>query len=362
MNLNLYRKSSIILGALLLMAITAKAQYATREFSSAEQAYTDSIKNVKYDYVFPILGQKAYQSGFDVPYSAGVMINTMNMKQHILITDFQLGFHGVNGAGFDLQDADFIKFGENTSVASTTTIRPDLWVLPFLNVYGLFGYGHSSTDISVSHLSFAQYSQIPELPINMVANVKQNIAINGFGVMFAGGFGPLFFTVDANWTWSKPELLENALRTQIIGMRVGHVFKNKRKPEKNFGVWVGGMRGTMGGALSHGSIPLNTLIPASMADKRDQLVEEYHSWYDGLKPIQQGLVNHTALPEFVDKLENWNAGGVIEYQFDKRLKAAWNGIIGCQYQFNKRWMIRSEGGVVGDRKSFMLSLNYRFCV
>lgn len=351
---------SIVAG--ILFVNQAMAQYATKQFSSAEEAYIDSIKHVEYNHIFPILGQKAYQKGFDVPYSAGIMLNNMNMKQGIAISDFQLGFHPVSGNGIALQDADFIKFGDNKSVASTTTIRPDIWVLPFLNVYGLFGFGHSSTDISISHLSFPAYNQIPDLPINMKTNVEQNIAINGFGAMFAGGVGPLFFTVDANWTWSKPEMLENPLRTQIVGMRVGHVFKNKRQPDKNFGIWVGTMYGNMGGALSHGSIPLKTLIPPSMGEKRDEVVANYREWYDNLGKIQQGLVNNTDIPEFMDKLENWDAGGTIEYQFDRQLKSAWNGTLGCQYQFNKRWMLRSEGGIIGDRKSFMISLNYRFCV
>ena len=34
-------------------------------------------------------------------------------------------------------------------------------------------------------------------------------------------------------------------------------------------------------------------------------------------------------------------------------------IVGAQYQFNKRYQLRTEAGVVGDRK-FLLSLNYRF--
>jgi len=28
-------------------------------------------------------------------------------------------------------------------------------------------------------------------------------------------------------------------------------------------------------------------------------------------------------------------------------------------RFNNRWMIRSEGGIIGDRKSFLVSVNYR---
>lgn len=347
-----------LLGCVFAISIAGQAQ----EKSTAQKAYADSLKNHEYKHTFPILGTQAYQNGYDVQYPAGIMLNTMNMKQHIVISDFELGFQAAAGNAIALQDAEFIKFGDNNNIASTTTVRPDLWVFPFLNVYGLFGFGHSSTDINISHLSFPNYSEIPTLPINMTANVKQNIAINGFGAMVAGGVGPLFFTMDVNWTWSKPDLLEQALRTNIIGMRLGHVFQNKRKPEKNFGIWVGTMRGSMGGALSHGSIPLNTLIPASMVEKRNEVVANYNTWYDGLGVIQQEMVNKTALPELMNRLENWEAAGVIEYQFDRQLKAAWNGTIGCQYQFNKRWMLRSEGGVIGDRKSFMLSVNYRFCV
>jgi len=45
---------------------------------------------------------------------------------------------------------------------------------------------------------------------------------------------------------------------------------------------------------------------------------------------------------------------------DKQTKQLWNGVVGMQYQLNKKWMLRSEVGIIGDRKSFLLSLNYRF--
>ena len=34
-------------------------QYVTKKVKSKHQQYTDSLKNVKYDYIFPILGQGA---------------------------------------------------------------------------------------------------------------------------------------------------------------------------------------------------------------------------------------------------------------------------------------------------------------
>ena len=45
---------------------TVSAQYATTKVRSKHQAYTDSLKQVKYDNVLPIWGQKAYKKGFDI--------------------------------------------------------------------------------------------------------------------------------------------------------------------------------------------------------------------------------------------------------------------------------------------------------
>jgi len=50
---------------------------------------------------------------------------------------------------------------------------------------------------------------------------------------------------------------------------------------------------------------------------------------------------------------------LLTVSLNKQIKQAWNGLIGLQYQINKHWQIRSEGGVVGDRKSLLISLNYR---
>lgn len=62
-----------------------------KKIKSKHQVYTDSLKNVKYNYTFPILGQGAYSKGFDMPYPAGFMGDFMWMDQGILIDNMQLG-------------------------------------------------------------------------------------------------------------------------------------------------------------------------------------------------------------------------------------------------------------------------------
>ena len=55
-------------GIMVLMLLSffnesSHAQYATRKISKKQQEYTDSLKQVEYNYIFPILGQQAYSRG-----------------------------------------------------------------------------------------------------------------------------------------------------------------------------------------------------------------------------------------------------------------------------------------------------------
>ena len=77
-------------------AYTGRNPKTGKKVKSKHQQYTDSLKNVKYDYIFPIWGQGAYKKGFDIPYPIGIMGNYMWMDQGIDITNLQLGLEGTN--------------------------------------------------------------------------------------------------------------------------------------------------------------------------------------------------------------------------------------------------------------------------
>jgi hypothetical protein len=325
---------------------SSNAQYASRKISKKQQAYTDSLKQVEYNYIFPILGQQAYSRGFDIPYPAGLMANYIWMKQGIVLENLQLGIQS-ESVDLPMTPVDFIDFGYNTNTSYVVNFRPDLWILPFLNVYGLFGYGSSTTEVNLT------------APVEMKSVVTQNMSTAGFGVMGAFGLGPLFMSVDGNWTWTKPELLEDPVLTRVLGVRLGKTFVFKNKPERNIAIWVGGMRLKMR-SVTVGSIRMADAIPQETWDRVDEIVEDYNTWYDGLGPIEQGLVDNTAFPAFIDALDNAEGNTIVHYGMDKRPAEEWNMVIGGQFQLNKNWMLRSEGGIVGDRKSFLASVNYRF--
>jgi hypothetical protein len=345
------KKVGIILILFLVTTHVGYSQYANTKVKSKFESYTDSLKKVKYNYTFPIFGQKAYEKGFDIPYPAGGMANYVWMKQDILITNLQLGFSSEN-EDIPLTPVDFIDFGNNTNVSHMINVRPDLWVFPFLNVYGLFGRGNSTTEVNIIS------------PLNFTSKVEQELTTLGFGVMGAAGVGPVFLTVDANWTWSKPKLLNEPVKVSVLGIRFGHSFVFKNKPQSNIAVWVGTMRASLSSQTS-GAIALNEALPQSFWDDKDAKVADYWSWYNDLNPnnpldAKKIEVADEILTPIVNSIDNANGDGIVSYSMDKQVKEMWNGLVGAQYQLNKRWQLRTEAGVVGNRKSFLVSLNYRF--
>jgi hypothetical protein len=325
----------------------AFSQYSQKKTNSRYEAYTDSLKIVEYNYVFPIFGQNVYKRGFDIPYPAGIMANFYWMKQNLIFDNMQLGLK-TDSVDIPLTPVEFIEFGDNINTSYTINVRPDLWIFPFLNIYGIFGYGTSITETNIV------------APISLTSTVEQNVATYGLGTLVAFGIGPIWLSADANFTWNKPELLDTPVQGFVMGIRAGHTFVFKNRPYRNIGIWVGTMFMSLESATA-GQIRLGDAIPG-LEDKADEIVAEYNEWYDALGPLEKKIVDETPIPNIIDRIDNADGDAVVRYGMDKQVKQKWNGVIGFQFQLNKRWMFRTEGGVIGNRKSILGSINYRFLI
>src|SRR5210317_2229478 len=158
------------------------SQYASTKINNKHEAYIDSLKNVDYKAFLPIWGKQAYKKGFDLPYPTGVMVNYVYIDQGLVIDNLRLGLKTEN-IDIPLTGAEFIGFSDNSVVAESVIVRPDVWILPFLNIYGIFGVGTSSTEVNL------------EFPINLTAVVDQRITNAGIGATAAAGLGPVWMAL-----------------------------------------------------------------------------------------------------------------------------------------------------------------------
>ena len=351
---------SLIIVLSLLISSVSFGQYSSKKVRSVHQAYTDSLKNVKYDYIFPVLGQGAYSEGFDIPYPIGFMVNYFWSDMGILINNLQLGYKNAynDGNSFDLRPIidengdEILKFGKNRNTSYSLNVRPDIWVFPFLNVYGIFGRGQSHTEVSLTGLG----NHVFDKPL--ISVVDQNIQTSGSGILAAGGVGPVWISGDFNWTWNKPELLDKATMANVMGIRMGHTFVFEKHPDMNIALWIGAMRIKMQ-SETIGEIAMKDALSQDVWDNKDENVAEYWDWYNNEATEFQKRVADKSLTPIVDELDNRQGESIVQYGIDKQVAKMWNMLAGAQFQLNKHWMLRSEMGFLGDRTSFLLSLNYR---
>jgi hypothetical protein len=307
----------------------------------------DSV-TTNYPYSLPLFGNFLHAAGVDLPYPVGIMVNSFYAVQDILIPDIAIGFSGgPGGADIPLTDITrLIEFSEIKATAYSLNFRPDIWILPFLNVYGIVGKAWALTDVQVSY------------PIELRALAELDGNSFGVGMTFAGGLGNYFVVVDGNHVWTNMKNFKEPVATRVLSLRLGRTFHPFKNPESNIGVWAGAMRVQMGG-ITEGTISLGEVLPPETWDKRDKIVDSYYTWYDNVDEMKQKAADKVLTP-IIESMAASNGEATVKYKISKKPAQEWNMIIGGQYQIDKHWQVRAEGGILGNRKSLLISANYRF--
>lgn len=317
---------------LLLLALPSAAPLAAQNpdlILSPEER--DSVLKT-YRQTFPFLGRKAVERGFDMPFSTGANVIGLWMKQGLAFNNLALST-GDNPT----QEVGFIKFGENEIEATTVNARLDLWVLPFLNVYGLAGTATSQTDVHVIE------------PVDFVSHVENTGTYAGLGITSAIGIKRNWLSVDVNWAWSQVERLDAPVRGRVLGLRYGRTFKVQGHNRMSF--WAGTMNQKLV-AETRGSIAVAEALPPAV---RDSLVDyQTEQWYQDLGPAGKAVAD-TLMDEIINRYDT----GTINYSLNKELTTKWNLLVGTNYEIGKRWAFRAEAGMIG-RWSVMLNAAYRF--
>ena len=106
---------------------------------------------VDYDRVFPLGAKQVLERGYLLPPAVGVsLIGVHNVGvQDITDLNIALGIDVAPPPGTELRPISFVNV---KSVSDTTSpqVKADLWVLPFVNVYGVLGKVEGRADLTVN--------------------------------------------------------------------------------------------------------------------------------------------------------------------------------------------------------------------
>jgi hypothetical protein len=134
----------------------------------------------------PIWGEQAREKGYDLPLPIGIGVNFMNLWQDYDIKDIQ--FTPLVPLPFPIEGVEVSRAeGDGYSLDG----RVDVWLFPFLNVYGVLGYTKGDSGATAT---------IPGL-----GNLQFPFVLDYEGVTFGGGatvayaYKQLFASVDYNY-------------------------------------------------------------------------------------------------------------------------------------------------------------------
>ncbi|MGR5161579.1 TonB-dependent receptor [Vibrio owensii] len=243
----------------------------------------------------PIWKDRAEALGYDLPKPFGVNLSYMSMEQGINVDSISLsGLHG-------LEKLLKMEASGGKQASDVMTLRGDVWLFPFLNVYGLVGTldGYSETNVKVSLLG----KQLGEFPFRLDLDGYTY----GGGFVLAGGYDQMFALVDASYTQTNLNVIDGAIDAIVVSPRVGYDFHKNGVPLR---FWVGAM-------------------------------------YQNVEQELSGTLKQAGI----------NLSG--RFDVKQRLESEWNTLAGMQYQINDDWYLLGEAGF-GDRQSIFFSLDRRF--
>ncbi|MGF1683854.1 hypothetical protein [Photobacterium minamisatsumaniensis] len=276
---------------------------------------------------FPIWGSEAEKLGHTLPKPYGFSVSYMDMSNPITVNSINLIGHPVLEAlDVDANHADF--------TGSNITFRGDVWVFPFMNVYGILGYTQGTSKARINSVS-CDHASVPglgnkalcrlldsvggELPDTAMFELDMDGGTYGIGTTLAGGVGNWFALLDMNYTYTSISAIDGNIKTFVAAPRVGYRWE------------YGGGR------------ELRVFTGAMYQD-----VQQYLS--GDLKSL--GLPS--ALERVIDELAPDG-----KFEVSQSADEKWNGVVGFQYAFNRDWDVLMEAGF-GPRETLFFAVSRRF--
>ena len=276
----------------------------------------------------PFLAQKVIDEGYDLPLPLGIGLTFSRVKSSNALTDINVGLNGNPKESFP-----FVAFKDSPSDTDTWQGKLDVWLFPFMNVFGLYGEvrGDALVDVMLDgsdmldHLGIDCSRPIPnfrcgllqdktiELP-TIDADIKGTTW--GVGTTLAGGWNNWFVAIPISFNWVDIEALNPGAEKDTDG----YSFTFTPRGGRIFNLGNAG----------------------------------YLSLFTGANYLDSSFT--IAGREVAPELDL-----VIDYTIDQENVDKWNIVLGGNWDITKHWALSAEyNGFVGSREAFIASFSYRF--
>ncbi|MDC9593911.1 hypothetical protein [Xenorhabdus sp. IM139775] len=273
--------------------------------------------------ILPIWGDAARAKGYDLPEPFGASYSYINLRQDIVVDSIKYEF---SNPKYKFFEKIMINAGKTREKSETHMLKLDSWVLPFMNVYGVYGKtkGTSKTNLDSIYLPNSEPGEPAWEDIPFELNFKGKTF--GGGVTLAGGYNQFFATLDTNYTRTNLDILDGDISALVITPRVGYefVFEPLIAGQGNtkVQVWVGAM-------------------------------------YQDITQRFKGDVSKLNLPPELALFDMIKKETDIKFDVEQHLAHKWNNTLGARIELTRNFNILSEIGF-GNRNSFFISGEFRF--
>ena len=327
----LQRKALFLTLAILLLGANTFAQVPDYDILMT-QSEKESLATAEYPYIFPLFGENVVRKGFDLPLPIGISISYYQQNMGVIIDQVSLGL-----GESPLMPLTFVGFEDVKNKADNYNARLDLWLFPFLNVYGMFGHAQAQADVMLN------------APFEFETAVDFRGWTYGGGAVLAFGLQGFWITANGNLAWTDMEDYYDPVRATVLSFRLGR--KISLMKLQNFHIWLGAMYQDPE-SIVNGRFLLVDIV----SDELEGQFEDYYlsDWYNALTPEEQQFID-----TFVQTMMQATEDTRLDYTAEQHPENTWNMIAGAQLELGKSWNIQAEAGFLGSRTSILVSLNYR---
>ncbi|WP_284203909.1 hypothetical protein [Psychromonas marina] len=275
---------------------------------------------VKVDNLFPLMGDMIRRKGIDIPKPYGISVSYRKQEMEFAFTDF-------NVLGIDFNDLFDPSKSIGTVSAESLVLRGDVYILPFWNIYGLFGkikveanvnadYTGKAGDIIKDKLNdkltglgdaFCKEVTFVCEQGNLNIPLQLQYDVVGFGTTLAVGYREFFASVTG--TYSMTRLEGNS-------------------------------------EFSEGILTVQPMLGYQLVDYRTQFF--VGAEYQGLKPYTSGTIDSV---EVNGEKFNFNVGIDLE---------KWAYLVGVNKEFGKNYNVTVLFNKGETRTAGTVNFGYRF--